>query len=555
MQNLLTTSLLLFFTTMVFGQQYEWVNGSGGSAFAIPFGFTAETSASYDNAGNIYLYGDFSALRSFNNRQFNLTSAGNNDVYVSKFSNSGDFKWIKTFGGASKNFPGFIHVNNNSNQILISGTFENSVVIGSDTLLAINAGNKMFVASLDTSGQVLWSKNFETDFGTHGLKISTDSSNHIYVAGFIDRTFSGEAFITKLSPTGNLIWSYRFGGAGRIGGIARDIVVDNNGDLLIAGSFIGSANFDLKGPSSKILNAGNGSDAFLLKLDSNANFIDVLHYENAMYAEINGVDIDANNNVLLTGVFENQLDLNPSTSNFDYRNAAGGTDVFIVKLHPNLDYNWGFNFGGPGDDASNAITVDGNNAAWITGSFEDSINYVDTIYQKTLVTKGLNDIFSLRLNQYGGVAWISDFGSGTSIDAGEFILAKDLDFVITTGYFSGMNDFDPSTMVNSIGFPGITYKDFIQVMNIDDISSLNSPSSVDRVSVFPNPTAHQVIFEFEQEMENLKVELYDITGKLIHNYYFDTVLSGEMNIEGLPGIYILKFISNHHFSSIKIIKQ
>ena len=51
--------------------------------------------------GSVYTTGNYSGTANFNpGGTFNLTSAGGDDVYVSKLDSSGNFVWAKSFGGS-----------------------------------------------------------------------------------------------------------------------------------------------------------------------------------------------------------------------------------------------------------------------------------------------------------------------------------------------------------------------------------------------------------------------------------------------------------------------
>ena len=67
----------------------------GGTDTEYPFAITV------DSSGNVYTTGYFEGTVDFDPgpESFNLTSAGADDIFISKLSNNGDFLWAKAMGG------------------------------------------------------------------------------------------------------------------------------------------------------------------------------------------------------------------------------------------------------------------------------------------------------------------------------------------------------------------------------------------------------------------------------------------------------------------------
>ena len=97
---------------------------------------------------------------------------------------------------------------------------------------------------------------------------------------------------------------------------------------------------------------------------------------------------------------------------------------------------------------------------------------------------------------------------------------------------------------------------------IDDISDLGSHSTPleindfdeNRFSFFPNPVkSNQIFFKFTSE---LKVEIYDITGKLIINTLLKDRITKSLDVSALnSGLYVVKMSNNSGVQVKKIIRQ
>ncbi|MFZ1457327.1 MAG: SBBP repeat-containing protein, partial [Saprospiraceae bacterium] len=73
-----------------------WAKQFGGT------GLVFSKDLAIDDDNNIYSMGHFNGTADFNPSLLgvhNITSAGNNDVYISKLNSSGNFVWAKAISG------------------------------------------------------------------------------------------------------------------------------------------------------------------------------------------------------------------------------------------------------------------------------------------------------------------------------------------------------------------------------------------------------------------------------------------------------------------------
>ena len=171
-----------------------------------------------DDSGNVYSTGQFEGTVDFNpgNSTFNLTSAGQWDVYVSKLDSAGNFVWAKKMGGSSYDMGTGIAVDKEQ-QVYITGWFQ---------------------------------MTGDYDPGPGVQNLST--------------TIGQDIFLCKLKKQGNLDWVYQIG-ADTSTEIARNIQLDNWGGIYLSGSFAKTVNFNPNGNATNLTSAGY-SDAFVLKL-------------------------------------------------------------------------------------------------------------------------------------------------------------------------------------------------------------------------------------------------------------------------------------------------
>ena len=257
---------------------FLWAKSIGGTGVDIGY------SIDLDASGNVYTTGYFRNTVDFDPGAgtYNLTSEGNSDAFVQKLDASGNFIWVKSFGGTSTDIGTSIGLDASGN-VYTSGYFRNTVDFdpGAGTYNLASEGNSdVFIQKLDASGNFLWARSFGGTNNDISKSIGIDASGNVYTTGYfqivvdfdpgtgISNLFSAGAddvFIQKLDASGNFLWARSFGGTNT--DIGNSIGIDASGDVYTAGYFSGTIDFD---PSASVANhtSAGGGDIFVHKLSS-----------------------------------------------------------------------------------------------------------------------------------------------------------------------------------------------------------------------------------------------------------------------------------------------
>jgi len=147
-------------------------------------GYNVPESITLDNNDNILITGFFRSTVDFypGSNIFNLTSAGNNDVYISKLDANGDFIAAIRLGSTNTEEPQSICVDS-SNNIYISGIFEGTTDFdpGSGVYNLFSSGDRdIFILKLDDSGNFIWAKSVSGTSVKTSNSIKTDNAGNIY---------------------------------------------------------------------------------------------------------------------------------------------------------------------------------------------------------------------------------------------------------------------------------------------------------------------------------------------------------------------------------------
>jgi len=249
--------------------EIEWIRLAGGTG--LDRGLDIKT----DNNDDIIVTGFFSGSAQFGNTT--LISSGFTDVFVAKYNSNGVFQWVVQGAGPDHD-EGLCIAIDELNDIYVGGYFETSLQIGSFNL-STTSNATMFYTKISSNGTVLWAEQVVmVDFGESLAESMCFDGFDIVLTGSFDDAMifdgdtlysydgSDDVFIAKIDVTGNKVWVKQAGGDYDDGGSA--IIVDDSGNIYLAGYFAHTANFG----SFQFTSTDNNSDVFISGLDGNGNF-------------------------------------------------------------------------------------------------------------------------------------------------------------------------------------------------------------------------------------------------------------------------------------------
>jgi len=157
-----------------------WDIAWGSSGYDDPRGITL------DNLGNIYITGVIDSY-----------GAGDYDIFIAKFDSVPTLLWNFTWGGVDSDIAQDL-VLDTSNNIYLTGYTE-SFGSGSSDIVSIK---------FNSLGSQQWNKTWGGIDIEESYGISIDSSNNIYIAGWIDSfdAITPNALILKCNSTGDAQW-------------------------------------------------------------------------------------------------------------------------------------------------------------------------------------------------------------------------------------------------------------------------------------------------------------------------------------------------------------
>jgi hypothetical protein len=412
---------------------------SGVGAFDVAYAM----SAAVDAQGNSIVAGYFQRTIDFGGGS--LVSAGGSDVFVVKYSPTGEHLWSKRFGGIDEDVAQGVAVDASGN-ILVTGYFAGSANFGGANLAAVGQTD-VFLAKYSPTGAHLWSNRFGGYNPDRGYSVTTDLLGNVFLTGYMVGTvdFGGgplvsaglaDVFLAKFTSAGTHVWSRRFGGASS--DVAESVAVDAGGNASIAGYFQGGVDF-----GTGLLTSAGGNDAFVARYDVNGNALWSKRWGGAGDDRATGLAVDSLGNVIATGTFTGDVSFGgPTLSN------PGGADIFLVKTSSAGAHVWSKGYGTSSavSETANAVAVDVSDNVLLTGAIVGGVDFGGGPLNGT----GSYDVFVAKFRSDSSHVWSKRAGASYD-DHGWAIAADATGNVFATGDYYVSIDFGGGALVNEAG--------------------------------------------------------------------------------------------------------
>jgi len=361
---------------------------------------------------------------------------------------SQEFDWAMKMGGTG-NDRGLDVFVDNQGFIYTTGYFNGIAEFSSDSTNSLRLTSRgqgdIFVTKQDNEGKTVWARGFGSNETDEGYSITVDLNKNIYVTGYfrgsIDFSTSiHDTFILTSQGSYNIFilkldsnGNFLFAKQFKALGIGNEIITDSNSNIYISGFFGNSGNFNTSGDTF-MLNSKGSSDIFVTKLDSLGNLVWAKSIGTPGNDRGRSIDVDNEGCLYITGFFSGDIDLDPDPDSVYMKYSGGGLDIFVLKLNNDGKFVWGNSLSSGGQDQGVGISVDSKKNVFITG-------YLNLKY------------LLVKFDSTGLIEWINKFdpenGWGYDVAIDKF------DNVYATGYFGGSTDFDPdsskSYILNSNG--------------------------------------------------------------------------------------------------------
>lgn len=269
-----------------------------------------------DPIGNVYITGN-TEEQTLNGQ----SATGGRNTFLLKYDIHGNLLWTKLFDSSGiASYGQSVQYEPTNQSLIVSGQLS-----GGDTFFSKTTpgdSTDSYILSFDLNGNFQWVQ-FLGGIGisTQIRAMSLDKKGSIYVSGDTNGNLEGQTkegsivqFLTKISSTGDKIWTKLLGGGGSSSTYANANYADNTGHIYT----FGGTNGNLPGVTQI-----GANDAHLTKYDANGNLIWIrLSGNSGINLTGRGLSSDRYGTLYATGF---------TSGGFDGESKFGSFDAFLIQ--------------------------------------------------------------------------------------------------------------------------------------------------------------------------------------------------------------------------------
>jgi hypothetical protein len=414
--------------------------------------------------GNVFFTGAFGGTFDFDPGEgSDIRDSANGAIFVTMLRADRSYGWTRAFAVSARVYLGGIAVAPNGD-VLIAGQFSGTVdfdpgeEVDQRTSTGDSRGSNAFLLRFSRDGDYLGTIVFGTGtvYGVGASGVTADSPGNVYVAGISSGTadfdptdevdeHTATGFLTKFNADGTYAWTWTFWNGQY--GFAQGVAVDAADNVFVRGEFRGTVDFD-PGDGVDLHTARAPGAVYVTRLNGDGSYGWTRTWDIYSSETYDGLTVDRDGNVLITGGFGGTRDFDPTPDVEDWHVSEGPGSVYITKLTGEGAYLWTRQIGGlNGHARGNGIAANPNGGIALTGHFVGTVDFDPGggVYERTSLSHDAFfdlDVFVTMLDADGSHVWTRTFG-GVQDDDG-WVLGVDGDgSVVVVGYFNTSADLDP----------------------------------------------------------------------------------------------------------------
>jgi hypothetical protein len=347
--------------------------------------------------GNILFDSDLKALVLFNGEKWVILKENENENI--EYLKLGEFP-------ENSSFQPIVNIDQAGN-IIIIGVIFGEYRLENQNFNSLNY--KGVIAKFNSNGNLLWHNYINTTDEVRMNTIKTDSLNNIYFAGSYRSNISYQtasfnsstgfdAFLIKLNPDGNLVWSYK---------------PSSGGYDEVSMMQVGKEGVYFVGKCWGDLNLGNGNftpignmDVFAGKINYNGGEASGIVFGSTELDDVHDFKIDLFDNIVFNGVFRSSF----SVGSVILSNPSLMNGTYVLKFNKNFETQWVKTVLPPSNyhNHNSKIETDNyGNIYYILSSYSELYAF------NTVLNQGTDHRINLgKLDPQGNLLWNKTDGSG-----------------------------------------------------------------------------------------------------------------------------------------------
>lgn len=418
--------------------------------------------------------------------------------------------------------------------------------------------SNFFILKLNASGELDWVK---TGFGlgnSSKLTAAIDEDDNLTVFASYNDTldcssFFGDTlyndptigtnklFLMQLSPGGEVFWHREFGAKGYNQPLS---IFKVNDELKLTSLINDSIELSINGVTEVLIPNTQVFSSLKITLDGNGEFADALLLNNQLIFEIEEETYDHDGNHYCYAIIGDTA----FTTTSEQEISINGGSYCVFKLNTSNQIDWLHVY--PFNLTVESIEVLDNGSVWIAGYFNDTIDFDPSIgvseevfemlpsashtaFIQVLENDGSYKTHAVFNLEDGSVPWFNVFSQDNRIAlcANYYDSVKPNGLYLPTYYGIGggiiylMDDFVPDFIPNS------------------------------EMVVAPNPFTDEVSIYFDKSYDQVTLDLFDISGKLLYSSEYSNVQSCQLSPELASSMYLLLVKTPDWKQTVRLIKR
>lgn len=452
------------------------------------------------------------------------------DLLLLKITATGDTLWSQAIGEANED-KGYALVATNDNAYVIAGTTNSITGMFANT----HGLHDAWILKVADTGEIIWSYTWGGSGEEQIFDITSDNSGNYYVAGYSESTdyeinnkgFT-DGYILKINDVGELVWQQTYGGTSfdRL----RAITFDPSTQLLLAAGSTASIDFDLADTTPK-----GGNDVWVIKIDPSTSALSSSYrYGGSLNDVAMAMTKTADGGVALIG--------DSLSSDGDLTQNFGTDDWWIFKIDFMGSLQWQRSVGQQAYDNARTLVATPDGHLIATGhTFDPDLPPPNYFF----------DIRVLKLRQdNGNIAWQGRYG-GSQYEFGNAVALSNNGNGIVVAGATDSTDGDVGTNGGGMQHPNLPSGNVRHgshrawIFHLDEIMVNTPPINPNGMNstVYPNPTNDKVTLNISHNkpLNNATISIYNTNGQIIAQQLINTndyATTIELNTHHYPqGLY------------------
>lgn len=365
------------------------INANGTYGYTRTFGSTGSDTPggiAFDSSNNVYLVGvvDDGSVDFDPDGSGDVQPTAGFDGFITKINANGTYGFSYVFGGSGGDSLQSIAIDS-SNNVVIGGSFSGTVDFdptgGTDNHVS-GGSTDAFVTKLTSAGAYVYTLTFGSTSNDGLHAVAVDSSDNIIYGGYFQDTVDfdptggtdnrvavgNDSFLGKISGAASPVYAFtKTFGNGSGGAELFNIAIDSSNNIVTAGNFYDSVDFDTDNSGGDLTSVGVVAN-FVVKYSSTGNYVFTTQTPFGHVDDKRGLVITNDDAVILASYFTGTRDFDPGSGDDSYTAQGSNSDIFATRFNSDGSYGSTMVIGGSGTDTVlNAVYNAGNNQIYIAG--------------------------------------------------------------------------------------------------------------------------------------------------------------------------------------------